>query len=186
MKGIVFNLLEAFVVENWGQETYESLLDGCPVDHGGVYVGPGTYPDVELFAIVKVACKKLDTPAPQVLRAFGAFALPKLIEHGGPLLDGIDDAQSLLSAVHDIIHVEVRKVMPGAKTPHFTYLENEPGRMVLEYRSDRKLCHFLEGLLDGLGTYYGETIEFEHATCMHDGAECCTFELTFVREPVGV
>ena len=44
MKGVVFNIFEDFVCENFGDEVYEALLDACPLHSKGVFVGPDLPP----------------------------------------------------------------------------------------------------------------------------------------------
>lgn len=183
MKGVVFNIFEDFVSEGWGAAAYEDLLDMCPLHGDGVFVGPQTYPDADLLALVTKACERFGVEPPDALRAFGVFMFPQLASKFPTFLEG-HDARSFLLSVHDVIHVEVRKLFPEAVTPSFSYEELDDGRLAIEYSSRRQLCFLMEGLLDGVAAHFGESIERVHATCMHDGAAQCRFELEF--SPVAV
>ncbi len=182
MKGVVFNLLEAFVVENWGEEAYESILDLCPLQTKEPFVGPGTYPDADLFTIATAAAERVGVPLPDALRAFGKFAFPHLVAKFPDYAKDASTAREFLLGVHSVIHVEVRKLMPEAVTPSFEYRDDDGSALTVRYQSSRKLCHFMEGLLDGLGAHYGTTLEHEQVCCMHDGAPHCDFRVRFVEQ----
>lgn len=184
MKGVVFNLLESFVSEGWGQDKYEEILALCPLSTKEPFVGPGTYPDADLFTIAGKAAEILGVPLPAALRAFGQYCFPRLAAKVPALIAVHTTAESLLKSVEGVVHVEVRKLMPNAVTPSFKYREVAPGQLVVEYRSARKLCFLMEGLLDGLALHFGERIEQRQARCMHDGHDCCEFELSFLGKAV--
>ena len=57
MKGVVFNLLETVVTENYGADTWDDLLDAAGSD--GVYTSLEPYDDADLFNIVTAASKAL-------------------------------------------------------------------------------------------------------------------------------
>jgi Haem-NO-binding len=180
MKGVVFNLLEAFIAEGFGQEKYEEILGLCPLATKEPFVGPGTYPDTDLFTIAGKAAEVLGVPLPDALRAFGKFCFPRLAAKVPTLVATHTSAESLLRSVEGVIHVEVRKLMPNAVTPSFAYAEATSGELVIEYRSARKLCWFMEGLLDGLALHFGERLEHRQIRCMHQGHSCCEFGLRFL------
>jgi hypothetical protein len=69
MKGVVFNLLEEFIIANSDEDTYEEILDECTFVTDGPFVGPGTYPDEYLIMLV------------------GKDVAPPLFEFGDPAPD---------------------------------------------------------------------------------------------------
>jgi hypothetical protein len=179
MKGVVFNIFEDFIVEGWGEEAYEALLDACPLHTKEPFVGPGTYPDTDLIMLVTRACQRFGVEAPDALRLFGTFMFPELAGRFSTFVEG-HTAKSFLMSVHDVIHVEVRKLFPDAVTPSFHYEDPGGDELVIHYSSKRQLCFLMEGLLDGVGEHFGVTIERTHDVCMHDGADACRFGLRFV------
>lgn len=183
MKGVVFNLLEAFVVENWGEEAYEEILGLCPLQTKEPFVGPGTYPDLDLFTIATISAERIGVPLPEALRGFGRFAFPHLARKFPDYAKNAKDAKTFLMGVDSVIHVEVRKLMPDAVTPKFDYSGDVKDGLNVRYQSTRKLCSFMEGLLDGLGDYYSSQVLHEQTACMHRGADHCDF---VVRFAVGV
>ena len=74
MKGVVFNLLETVVTENYAADIWDDLLDAA--DSDGVYTSLETYDDADLFNIVTAASKALALPPNDVIRWFGTEAMP--------------------------------------------------------------------------------------------------------------
>lgn len=181
MKGVIFNILESFVVEGWGDETYEEILSLCPLKTKEPFVGPGTYPDSDLVAIASKAAEKLGIPLQDALRAFGTFCFPKLATKYPTFLEGHSTAKSFLQSVETVIHVEVRKLYPKAVTPRFDYVDTGEDQLTIRYRSDRKFCHFMEGMLEAVGTHFKETVHHKQTACLHEGADHCEFELRFEK-----
>ena len=76
MKGIVFNLLEESVRNQYGEDTWDDLLERAGLT--GAYTSLGNYPDAELLSLVGAASEALGTPADDLVRWFGRTALPLL------------------------------------------------------------------------------------------------------------
>lgn len=179
MKGVVFNLLEEFVTAQWGEDAYEKVLDQCPMKNGGVFVGPETYPDADLAAIVTVACRQLGVAPDDALRAFGRFMFPRLAEKFPVFVKDHTHPRAFLKTVHDVIHVEVRKLMPDATPPVIRWSEPNDRDLILTYDSHRGLCVLMEGLLDGTADYFKTPFGVTHARCSKHGSPTCEFALTF-------
>jgi len=179
VKGVVFNLLESFICDGWGDETYESILTLCPLQTKDPFVGPGTYPDADLFTIASKAAQMLELPLPDALRAFGRYCFPRLVAKVPHLVDQAGGAMAFLLTVDSTIHIEVRKLMPRAITPRFEFREAVGGKVRLTYHSKRNLCAFMEGLLLGCADHFGESVVYEQLACAHDGADGCLYDVEF-------
>lgn len=179
MKGIIFNLLEQFITETAGEEIYQTILDRCSLQTREPFVGPGTYPDEDLTALVKSTVTVLGISPPEALRRFGKFAFPKLAEHFPDFVSPHRHPKEFLKTVDSIIHVEVRKLYENAKVPSFLYRDPAPDRLVIEYRSDRRLCHFMEGLIEGVADHFRSPVGYRQTRCMLRGDEVCEFDLCF-------
>jgi hypothetical protein len=179
MKGVVFNLLESFVCESFGPDAYDTVLSRCQLSTKEPFVGPGTYPDSDLYAIAGAAAQLAGLPLADALRAFGRYCFPHLAVMVPKLATGHADAASFLKSVDKVIHMEVRKLYPQALTPTFTCIDERPGKFIVRYRSERKLCAFMEGLLEGTGVYFQTRIHIDHVRCMHRGHEHCELHLGF-------
>ncbi len=182
MKGIIFNIFEAFVCQHFGENAYEVLLDSCLLQTREPFIGPGTYADADLIEFITKASLQFNIPTPELLRTFGRFVLPRFAKKMPTLLEN-HTAKSFLLSVQDIVHVEVHKLYPEAVTPVFHYEDPASNRLLIHYHSPRCLCHLMEGLLDGVGHHFSTNIEQSQLQCMHDGADSCIFDLVFSPLP---
>ena len=181
MKGIVFNLLEQVVTRDYGENTWDELLDSAALT--GAYTSLGSYPDDHLGALVRAASRTLDLPAQDVIRWFGREALPALAEAYPAFFTPHTDTRSFLLTLNDIIHPEVRKLYPGADVPEFDFEASANGSLRMGYNSHRKLCAFAEGLIEGAAAQFGERVDIGQPTCMLRGDEQCVIEIAFSRGP---
>ena len=177
MKGIIFNLLEEVVTEQFGEQTWDQLLDQAQVE--GSFTSLGNYPDEDLFKLVAAASAALKQTPDAVVRWFGVSALPLLAKKYPAFFDRHQSTRPFILTLNGIIHPEVRKLYPGADTPEFDFDTSSSEVLVMNYRSKRKLCSLVEGFTEGAAAHYHETVSIEHPLCMHRGDECCRLEISF-------
>lgn len=178
VKGVVFNVLEQLVARDYGEETWDALLDSAGLN--GAYTSLGSYPDEDLAKLVSAAADALHTPADDVVFWFGRNALPLFAGRYPQLFEPHESAQSFVLTLNEIIHPEVRKLYPGADVPEFEFDVGEE-ILVMGYRSPRKLCSFAEGLLVGAADHYHERLTVEQPLCMKRGDDQCVLEIAFGR-----
>jgi len=132
VKGIIFNELQKMVTVSLGADAWEALLEQTPLEtEGGGFIGPQTYPDKDLFALVGTASRVTGKPVDELVRSFGKFLFPDLARlYPGFLKPGMT-AKSFLTTVHDVIHVEVRKLHPDVELPRFRYEDPAPNQLVM-------------------------------------------------------
>lgn len=176
LKGIVYNLLEACVSDEYGEDTWDDLLEAAGLD--GAYTSLGSYPDKDLFALVAAASVALGEPPDAVVRWFGRSAMPLLATQYPGFFAPHDDTRAFVLTLNGIIHPEVRKLYPGADVPMFSFDGSSDDLLVMHYRSGRKLCAFAEGLLEGAALHYGEQISIEQPQCMVRGDERCVLHIS--------
>lgn len=178
MKGMVFTLLGELVEERFGIEMWDELIDLTQPESDGAYVSTDTYPDQELLAYVAAMSEKLDVPANDLVFAFGEYMLGKFESIHPEFFEG-HDLKSFLKSVHDVIHVEVKKLHPDAVLPTFDYEDPSPDALTMLYRSPRQLCALAEGLIAGAAKHFDTPLNSTHDVCMHRGADHCRIELVF-------
>jgi heme-NO-binding protein len=172
MKGVVFDLLEQAVVAKYGEDTWDDLLGRAGL--GGAYTSLGNYPDEHLGRLVEQASIALGVPDQDVIRWFGREALPLLAASYPEFFSPHTTTRSFLFTLNDIIHPEVRKVYPGADVPWFDISESANGEIAMGYDSQRQLCAFAEGLIQGAAAHYGEPVAIDQPSCMLRGDASCT------------
>ncbi|MBV1837142.1 heme NO-binding domain-containing protein [Acetobacter estunensis] len=159
MKGIVFNLLEDVVSEQFGIETWDLLLEDAKVD--GVYSSLGNYPDADMLALVKAASQRLKLPEGEVLRWFGEKAMPLLKQTYPELFEQFPTARTFILSVNTIIHPEVMKLYSGACCPYFHFTEQPDGALEMRYQSSRHLLDLAHGFILGAADIWHENISVE-------------------------
>jgi len=177
MKGVVFNLLEAAVSREYGDDVWDELLESAGVE--GAYTSLGSYPDSDLLALVDAAARKLGRPKSEVLRWFGRAAMPVMAAQYPGFFQDRATSRDFVLGVNDVIHAEVRKLYPGADCPHFQMVEDADGALTMAYRSPRRLCALAEGFVEGVADHYGESVSFTHTQCVERGHDCCTFHIAW-------
>ncbi len=156
MKGIIFNAVEEAVTELHGADTWDDLLDHAGVD--GSYTALGTYPDSELMALVGAATEMTGVDTPDLLRVLGRHALPVLVGQVEELVDRDGDVFDFLASIHDLIHVEVKKLDPNANPPDIEADRLDDNTLQLTYRSTRGLPALAEGLIVGSGDMFEQPV----------------------------
>ena len=176
MKGVVFNLLEELVSAEHGADTWDDLLDDAGLD--GAYTSLGSYDDAELGALVAAASARLAVPPQDVIRWLGRGAMPQFATSYPHFFTGHEGTRSFLLTLNDLIHPEVRKLYPGAGVPDFEYELEGDDTLVMRYRSERRLCAFAEGLIEGAAVGFDEEAAIEQPLCMHRGDDHCVLRIT--------
>jgi hypothetical protein len=180
MKGIIFNLLEEVVTRQYGEATWDQLLDDARID--GAYTSLGNYPDEQLFKLIGTASAALNLPTIAIIRWFGKEAIPLLADKYPVFFSKHTATRPFLLTLNGIIHPEVRKLYSGADTPEFEFDTSSPDSLVMTYRSKRKLCALAEGFIEGAAAHFGETVAIQHPLCQHHGDSSCRMELAFTRK----
>jgi len=182
MKGVVFNLLEAVVRRDYGEDTWEAILEAADAD--GAYVPLGNYPDDEMMRLVGAASAALKIPADDVVRWFGRNALPLLAQKHPHFFKPHKSTRPFLLTLNDVIHSEVRKLYPGADVPVFTYDTSSSDVLLMHYRSPRKLCSLAEGFIEGAAAHFDEVVSLDQPECMKRGDDRCVLRVS-LKKPAG-
>jgi len=178
MKGIVFNILEEMVIEKAGLEGWDLLINSVELPSRGVYTAGKNYSDEEIVILSQKASEMLDIPLQPLIQAFGNFLFQKLVNKHPVFIESQPDFFSFLKSVHDVIHVEVRKLYEEPSLPHFSYQQPSDDELLMEYRSPRKLCLLAEGLIAGAAEHYQVNYQLAHTSCLHKGDDHCLFKIT--------
>ena len=173
-------MLEEFIVENYGEATFDEILDECTLKTKEPFVGPGTYPDEDLMEIVIKASEKLGITPDQALFAYGKYIFPKLVAAVPKFVEPYDHPKDFLKTINDVIHIEVKKMYSHAYTPEFKYFDTEEDKLIIQYSSKRKLYALMGGLIEGVANYFDYTIRQSRKVHDLNGKEVCDFSLYFI------
>ncbi len=177
MKGVIFNVVEEVVTEQYGADTWDALLDAAGVE--GAYTSLGNYDDAQLVALVEAAASALSTSAADVLRIVGRAGFAKLSGRYPHFVAAHTTSRTVFHELNSVIHPQVLSLYPGASVPHFA-VEGDGAQLVLHYTSDRGLCHLAEGLAEGLAASFDENIAIHQSSCRHRGDETCQIVVDYL------
>lgn len=176
MKGIIFNLVEQVVVDDYNVETWEDLLDLTHV-HGS-YSAVGSYPDEELVALVDAGSQETGISGQDLMRHIGRKSIPLLRDRYPEFFDMHTDCRGFLGSLNEVIHPEVRKLYEGAEPPLFVMTDGDDGSLLMEYHSNRSMCALAEGLILGTADYYGHPVTVTQPMCKLRGAPHCELKVS--------
>ena len=181
MKGIIFNLLEDFIVSRYGEDKYEEIIAASETGSLDPFeiVSPGSYPDEAFQTIIKSASEKIDTNIPEMLKDLGQHSLTKLAERYPHFFDPYNHPRDFLKTASMIHHVEVKKLYHGAEVPHFYVDDHGQSGLTIVYKSKRHLCYLAEGLIAGLGGHYKVPVSVKQSECLLSGGSKCNFIVQF-------
>jgi len=175
--GEELTVLERVVVQEHGDDAWETLLDRAELD--GVWTSLGSYPDEHLLKLVGAASVELGLEPDAIVTWFGAKAMPYFAERYPQLFDPHSNARSFVMTLNNIIHPEVRKLYPGATVSDFEFDSSSPDVLLMGYSSPRKLCSLAEGLLIGAADHFGERVSIDQPECMKRGDSRCLLAIRF-------
>lgn len=178
MRGVIFTVLCDMLEEQYGLGFVNEVIAEAELPSGGVYTAGGNYAPEEVDVIVALLERKLEVPKEFILRRYGEYLLGAL-STDFPMFFKVDSLKEFLLGVDGYIHVEVVKLYPDSALPSFDYQDHGDNTLTMVYRSDRKMCHLAEGLIEGAARYFKEDCSLVQSTCMHRGDDCCTFDMVF-------
>lgn len=173
MKGDFFNLLEKFVIKNFGEESFEKIYtSACPhFSHKGPFLGTEIYPDSDFVGLLVSAISHLGVSLETAQYEFGKFCFPMLWEKLPVASRNFQDAKTFLLSIHSTIHVEVKKLHPKATPPNFDYIDPAPDELVMIYDSPRRMFWLVEGLIAGCAEQFNQRIEIAKRV-INEGTAC--------------
>lgn len=180
LKGIVFTEFLGFVREQHGEEMVDEIIETSDLASGGAYTAVGTYHHGEMLTLCSALSDRTGTPVATLVRAFGnrlsdtfARTHPAFFERAGNLFD-------FLESIEQHIHVEVRKLYPDAELPTFAVEARTSTRIVLIYRSPRRMGHLSEGLIQGSARRFGVQVLVHAEPLQQDDGQAVRFTVDLV------
>ena len=155
MKGIVFCEFLEFVAQRFGDDMVDDVIEDCALASGGAYTAVGTYDPAEMVALCRALAARTERSVDALLQLFGGH-LSESFARGYPgFFTRSVNFFDFLESIEAYIHVEVRKLYPDAELPTFTVQERSARRLVMDYRSPRRLAALAQGLIEGVAPRFG-------------------------------
>ena len=171
MHGTIFSELHKFVMAEHGEAAWPLVLKQAGLE-GRVYLPLDEYPDEEAQRLIAAASQVSGQPAPHLLRAFGEFIAPDLLQMYWAVIRPEWKSLEVIEHTEDAIHKVARRDS-RAKPPYLRAERTGPDEVVIDYTSPRRLCYIGEGIARGLGRLFGERLEVDQPRCTWKGDPGC-------------
>ena len=182
MYGLVNRAIEDLVVTAHGADAWSKVLGQVDISVDR-FESMEPYDDSITYALVGAASAVVETPAHDLLEAFGRhWILYTGAEGWGQILDA--QGSSVVEVIGNLnaMHARVRATMPSMVVPEFRVVESDGDVVCFEYHSHRDgLAPMVLGLMRGLAERFGESWEVAQISDRaQDGFD--TFELRLQPE----
>jgi hypothetical protein len=177
MKGVVFTEFLEMVETTFSEEVADKIIDESNLASDGVYTSLGTYDHREMLELVTHLSQETGIPAPNLVKAFGQYLFTRFTIGFPAMFADCPDTFSLLKRIDNYIHVEVRKLYPDAQLPRFQFDDSVPGRLVLEYKSERPFAMLADGLISQ-SIVFDETLDLKMEDLSEGAGTAARFTLT--------
>jgi methyl-accepting chemotaxis protein len=153
MKGVLPKLAQEYVQKTFGEEIYSAMQEemGAPV-----FLPGDSYPDQVLRQMAEFAAAKSGRTVREFFIDLGRYTVIRFNE----LYPGYfkkDSLKEFYLRMNDV-HAQLTKAQPGIKPPKFTY-EDKGDVLFMNYRSNRGLFEYFEGILLGAADFKGERVK---------------------------
>lgn len=179
MKGLLFALVDGYVIETWGEAALDAALAACAFETTEPFLPPGTYPDRDFHELVRVCASRGGVGEGAFLRALGHFALPVLIDLMPQAVAGYSHPLPCLRAIHGSVFPEAERLFHRSHTPRLRVPPGDTNPAFVEYSSERRLCALAAGMMEALGDHFDVATRATHTACVLEGAETCRIQLDF-------
>ena len=158
MKGVIITCLESLVKEQFGQHSWEDILEEAGLERRAIFNMTSNVQDKSVLDIVNATCKVLNITLDQAADAFGDYWVnvyaPKVYSM---YYRKAHSAKEMLLNM-DKLHETVTASIPDAHPPRFDYEWQGEHTLIMHYKSHRGMIDFFVGLIKGVGKYYNEEL----------------------------
>lgn len=177
MHGLIHVELERFARASVGDAAWdEAVLDAGL--QGKEFGATGQYPDGDAVALVVSLAKGAGIGPQALLEQFGEALVPPLLATYGDLVDPSWGTIELVSNTEALIHTVLRASDADARPPLLRTAVRGQNQIVVIYASERQMCGVAKGIIRGVASHFGETVEIDEESCMLTGDGTCNLAVT--------
>ena len=177
MKGAIFTGLAEFVEDKCGLKVWLQAIEQSELPSNGEYISTELYDDAELVSLLQSLSRLTGKSIEDLSRDFGRYFFSTLMSLASKYVENITNLFEFLQAVDSVIHIEVQKADPLAYTPTLFYDKPNDNVLIVRYMSNRKMCHFAEGLIYGAADHFNQPVTISQTKCMCEGDNHCLIRI---------
>ncbi|MCZ8171612.1 MAG: heme NO-binding domain-containing protein [Novosphingobium sp.] len=156
MYGMIHRALRQMVLDTEGSHTWQVIEQRAAIGPAHL-ISSAVYDDDTTLRVLSATSETLNEALDRLLYRFGIYWIEYAEKSSfAPILNFTGaDLESFIRNL-DTMHRTITDVLPGSQMPSFQVQDQQPGRMIVQYRSHRTgLEPFVEGLLVGLIERFG-------------------------------
>lgn len=177
MHGILHKSLKGYVGEHVPGTDWDEVLDAAGIEPK-LYLPVSRYPDEEFTGAIAVVAERTGTSEAVVQRNVGAYLAPDLLDTFKAHVKGGWGTRDVLANLATI-YTGIGKGDDEADFPTVSTDRIDADTYVLQYQSDRRLCHLGKGVVEGIADHFGDEVTISEDVCMHDGDGHCELTVEF-------
>jgi hypothetical protein len=180
MYGIVNKAIQDLVIENFGQDAWESVREKSGVEVE-FFLSNEPYDDAITYKLAGAASEVLNMPVSDVLHAFGEWWVLRTgkEKYGGLMQAGGNNLREFLVNL-PMFHNRIMLMYPKLTPPEFKVSDITESSTLVHYHSKREgLQDFVKGLLSGLGKMYDTPIAIDLVQSRNEGASHEIFKVSW-------
>lgn len=179
MYGMVNKAIEDLALSVGGPQVWEAIKQHAGLDVVA-FVSMNSYNDDITYRLVGAASEVLGLSAATILEEFGKHWILYTGREGyGPLLSSAGTSVPEFLRNLDALHARVRLTMPELRPPSFSVEPISDDQIAVHYYSGRAgLGPMVVGLLKGLGSLLGQSLDVERTELAEEGASHDVFLVT--------
>lgn len=174
MKGTIVGTWVRTCKKLWGEDLVREVMQEIGLAPNHVFLPSEDIDDNIAQALGDNIGKRIGQTPAQIWHAIGKDNANTFFEFY-PGFFQKENLYSFLNSLFDI-HVEITKLIPGAKPPSIEMKNITTTEALFTYRSKRKKFNYFRGLLDGAALHYKEKINIE---TVEQGTDFLTLKLEF-------
>ena len=149
MLGVVFTEFVDMVIDTFGEEVADKMLDIPELESDGAYTAVGTYSYQEMLSLVTNLSEQTGIAVNDLVQTFGRHLTKVFAARYAVFFENVADPFDFLESIDDHIHKEVLKLHPDALLPSFSSRREGADTLILEYSSSRPFGVLAHGLIEG-------------------------------------
>jgi len=178
MKGIVFTEFLEMVESSFGLETLDHIIEASNLPSKAVYTSVGTYDFFEMQSLIINLSGQTGISVDDLIYTYGRYFFNILEKSHKNIFSLYNSPIEMLASVENHIHVEVRKLYPGAELPKFKILKHEDNFLEMMYFSERSMYMFAKALMEKTFEHYDSNCKIEFEKVKQDGSQVRFFIYT--------
>ncbi|WP_026933739.1 heme NO-binding domain-containing protein [Christiangramia echinicola] len=171
MKGIVFTEFLEMVEQEFGLEVVDKIITASQLPSEGIYTSVGTYDFFEMQNLLGNLSAETGIPINDLIYAYGLYFFQALTKHHRDIFNLYTSPIAMLASIENHIHVQVRKIYPGAELPTFKVLNQQEDFLEMMYFSERSMYMFAKALMEKTFEHYHENSKIEMEMIREDGSQ---------------